>query len=171
MSTINEILLANQASFLLNYNAPKISNSTKKELEALKINPATIQTESQAKKLIQQEKSAKKSEKNKEATPKNQNSSEQSILSELKQLAAKLGVSVSEKEPIENIFADLSSALTSKMVKARMSKDVDETEKYNSIAEQLAMLKGQYDSMQNMQSMLSASMNIMGNVNKISLGL
>lgn len=105
MSSISHI----QAAAISCYKGDELKPSTKMRLEALGIDPATVQTEAQAQILIAQAEAAPRQ--NNSGNQQGGNSSREQLVSEAKELANEVGVSVSSKDTLEDIIENIAEVL------------------------------------------------------------
>ncbi len=114
MSSINNI----QSLGISCYKGDELKPSTKIRLEALGIDPATVQTEAQAQLLIAQAEAAPRQ--NNSGNQQGGNSSREQLVSEAKELANEVGVSVSTKDTLEDIIENIAEVLNAQMPSKRV---------------------------------------------------
>ena len=101
MTSISSINGASAA--VSTYKCDELSSSTKQKLEALGIDPASVTSEAQAQALIAQAE-ATKHQQNSGQQQQGGNSSEQELMSEAKDLASTVGVTVSSNDTLDDII-------------------------------------------------------------------
>ena len=106
ISSINSL----QAGAISTYKTEELSSTTKLKLEALGIDPSTVTTEAQAQTLIAQAEAAKQ-QNNAGQQQQGGNSSEQELLSEAKNLATEVGVTVSSNDSLDDIVDNISKEI------------------------------------------------------------
>jgi len=143
-----------------------LSDSTKRELEALGITATDGMTESEAQAKIaaaQQEENAQNGEEQQG------NSSESEILAEAKTLAAQVGVSVASDAEVSDILDDIGAELEVMLEDAENNPAI--LSQLSSYLSQLTSLDNRYDTLQSSQASLYSAMNMVSTNNKIALGL
>ena len=105
MSSIDHI----HALAIYSYKGDELKPSTKLRLEALGIDPASVQTEAQAQILIAQAEAAPRE--NNSGNRQGGNSSREQLIFEAKELANEVGVSVSSKDTLEDIIENIAEVL------------------------------------------------------------
>lgn len=145
----------------------KLTAATKAALEALGVDTTSILTEAQGQTAL---KSAKaQAEAPQQAQAPHKNSSMAEIKDEAKQLAAKVGVSVSDNDKIDEILTKISAKIES--LKSAAGGDKTKTSEIDGYQAQLESITNSLNSTKSAQSQLSASMNNMAMMNKILLNL
>lgn len=148
----------------------KLSDSTKRKLQALGIDPSSVTSETQAQALIasaqqkQQIQQTKPNDNNKQV-----NSSESELISQAKTLASKMGVSVSSNETLSDILSSLSSKISS--MSAEANGDTTKIQDIKQFQSELFSIQSQYSSVQQSDNNLFSAMNMTANMNKYILGL
>jgi len=173
-STINSISAASSSSENTSVKKSKISDATKRQLEALGIDASNVTSEAQAQSLI----SAKKTEQSfqNSLTGKTQDksdtasqSSESSLISEAKSLAEELGVSVSSDDTFDDITAAISDAIEKLMDKS--GNDPQALQRIQAYKTRLSQLNSQYSDVSTSNSNIYAAMSAQAATNKYMLGL
>ena len=160
MSSINYINL--QCSAVSSYKGEELSNVTKLRLEALGIDPAAINNESQAKLIIAQLEGAQKKN---GYTEQKQGGTEQELLSDAKNLAEHVGVSVSERDSSEDILNNIIKTLKT------MSKDSAKAEFVQDVQDKLIIIAQRVNKIENTQQNIFNKMNMVSISNRLILGL
>lgn len=160
MSSINYINI--QSSAVSSYKGEELSNVTKLRLEALGIDPAVINNESQAKLIIAQLEGAQKKN---GYTEQKQGGTEQELLSDAKNLAEQVGVSVSERDSSEDILNNIIKTLNT------MSKDPAKAEFVQDIQDKLIIIAQRVNKIENTQQNIFNKMNMISISNRLILGL
>ena len=145
----------------------KLTAATKAALEALGIDTSSIITEAQGQAALKSAKTKTEQPQKTQAT--NKNSSMAEIKDEAKQLAAKIGVSVSDNDKIDEILTKISAKIES--LKSAAGGDKTKTSEIDGYQAQLESITNSLNSTKSAQSQLSASMNNMAMMNKILLNL
>lgn len=160
MSSINYINI--QSSAVSSYKGEELSNVTKLRLEALGIDPAVINNESQAKLIIAQLEGAQKKN---GYTEQKQGGTGQELLSDAKNLAEQVGVSVSERDSSEDILNNIIKTLNT------MSKDPAKAEFVQDIQDKLIIIAQRVNKIENTQQNIFNKMNMISISNRLILGL
>ena len=155
MSSISSIS-STQSMAVSAYKSEELSSSTKMKLEALGIDPSSVTSEAQAQQLIAQA----------EAT-KHQQNSQQQLISEAKELAAKVGVTVASDDTLDDITGNIADKIQAMMDTGDPSK-IKAAQEYQS---QLASISDEADSITNTQQNIFNAMNMISVSNKYALGL
>lgn len=148
----------------------KISEATKRKLQALGIDPSSVTSEAQAQTLIasaqqrQQVQQTQQSSNEKKTT-----SSESELISQAKTLASKMGVSVSSNESLSDILSTLSSKISS--MSAQANGDAVKLQEIKQFQSELYSIQSQYSTVQQNDNSLYTAMNMTANMNKYMLGL
>lgn len=143
-----------------------LSESTKRQLEALGIPVTDGMTEAQAQTKIQE---AQRQEAAENGDDEDQNLSETEVLADAKSLATRVGVSYEDDESVTEILDKISEELD-----AMIDEAGENPQEINTILEyyrELTSLDDQYDSIQTAQNSMYAAMNMVSTNNKIALGL
>jgi hypothetical protein len=142
----------------------QLSETTKKRLEALGIDPSTVQTEAQAQILITQAEAAKNQQ---NSSQQGGNSSEQQLMSEAKELATSVGVSVSSSDSLDDIIDKISDQIQVMLNSDDQSK-VSMAQGYQT---QLESISDRVSNVQTTQQNIFNSMDMISVSNKYALGL
>ena len=105
MSSISHV----HALAISSYKGDELKPSTKMRLEALGIDPATVQTEAQAQILIAQAEAAPRQ--NNSGKQQGGHSSREQLVSEAKELASDVGAKVSSQDTLEDIIENIAEVL------------------------------------------------------------
>lgn len=144
-----------------------LSNDTKAKLEALGITATEGMTESEAQAKIaaaEQEQNAQN-----DGGEQQGNSSEAEIMSDVKTLASKIGVSVASDADVSDILDDIAAELEVMLEDAENNPAV--LAQLSTYLSELTSLDDQYQSIQNSQASMYSAMNMISTNNKIALGL
>lgn len=166
MSSISSIS-STQSMAVSTYKSDELSTSTKMKLEALGIDPSSVTSEAQAQQLIAQAEATKHQNNSGQQQEKGGNTSEQALISEAKELAAKVGVSVSTDDTLDDITSNIADQIQVMMDSGDPSK-VKTAQKYQS---ELAAISDQADSISSTQQNIFNAMNMISVSNKYALGL
>lgn len=164
MTSISSINGASAA--VSTYKCDELSSSTKQRLEALGIDPASVTSEAQAQALIAQAE-ATKHQQNSGQQQQGGNSSEQELMSEAKDLASTVGVTVSSNDTLDDIIDNISAGIQVMLNSQNQSK-VSAAQGYQS---QLASISDRADSIQTTQQNIFNAMDMISVSNKYALGL
>ena len=162
ISSINSL----QAGAISTYKTEELSSTTKLKLEALGIDPSTVTTEAQAQTLIAQAEAAKQ-QNNAGQQQQGGNSSEQELLSEAKNLATEVGVTVSSNDSLDDIIDNISKEIQVMLNSGEQSK-VSSAQSYQA---QLASISGRAEAIQSTQQNIFNAMDMISVSNKYALGL
>ena len=162
ISSINSL----QAGAISTYKTEELSSTTKLKLEALGIDPSTVTTEAQAQTLIAQAEAAKQ-QNNAGQQQQGGNSSEQELLSEAKNLATEVGVTVSSNDSLDDIIDNISKEIQVMLNSGDQSK-VSSAQSYQA---QLASISGRAETIQSTQQNLFTAMDMISVSNTYALGL
>ena len=144
-----------------------LSESTKRQLEALGIPVTDGMTEAQAQTKIQEAQRQEAAQNGEQET--GQNLSETEVLADAKSLASRVGVSYDDDETVDEILSKVSDELDAMIEEAG-----ENPQQINTILEyyrELKSLDDQYDNIQPAQNSLYAAINMVSTNNKIALGL
>lgn len=146
----------------------KISDSTKRKLQALGIDPTSVTSEAQAQTLINAAQARQQVQRTtNESSSKNTTcSSESELISKAKSLASQMGVSVSSTESLSDILNKLSSRISA--MSAQQNADTKELQKYQA---EISSIQSEYSSVKQNQNSMFTAMNYTANMNKFVLGL
>lgn len=162
ISSINSL----QAGAISTYKTEELSSTTKLKLEALGIDPSTVTTEAQAQTLIAQAEAAKQ-QNNARQQQQGGNSSEQELLSEAKNLATEVGVTVSSNDSLDDIVDNISKEIQVMLNSGDQSK-ISSAQSYQA---QLASISGRAETIQSTQQNIFNAMDMISVSNKYALGL
>lgn len=162
ISSINNL----QAGAISTYKTEELSSTTKLKLEALGIDPSTVTTEAQAQTLIAQAEAAKQ-QNNAGQQQQGGNSSEQELLSEAKNLATEVGVTVSSNDSLDDIIDNISKEIQVMLNSGDQSK-ISSAQSYQA---QLASISGRAEAIQSTQQNIFNAMDMISVSNKYALGL
>ena len=156
-----------QTSAISSYKTEtELSSSTKLKLEALGIDPSTVTSEAQAQTLIAQAEAAKH-QNNAGQQQQGGNSSEQELLSEAKNLASQVGVTVSSNDSLDTIIDNISKEIQVML----NSGDKSKMATAQGFQTQLASISGRAESIQSTQQNIFNAMDMISVSNKYALGL
>ncbi len=131
-----------------------LSETTRRKLLALGIDPSSVTSESEAKLLIENAQSKRQAvNKTENTNSKTVCTSESELITRAKQLASKIGVTVKENSSIEQILSDLSSKIN------------------RTYQGELDTIRNEYNTVKQNQNSMYAMLNMSANVNKVVLGL
>lgn len=162
ISSINSL----QTGAISTYKTEELSSTTKLKLEALGIDPSTVTTEAQAQTLIAQAEAAKQ-QNNAGQQQQGGNSSEQELLSEAKNLATEVGVTVSSNDSLDDIVDNISKEIQVMLNSGDQSK-ISSAQSYQA---QLASISGRAEAIQSTQQNIFNAMDMISVSNKYALGL
>ena len=162
ISSINSL----QAGAISTHKTEELSSTTKLKLEALGIDPSTVTTEAQAQTLIAQAEAAKQQNNAGQQQP-GGNSSEQELLSEAKNLATEVGVTVSSNDSLDDIVDNISKEIQVMLNSGDQSK-ISSAQSYQA---QLASISGRAEAIQSTQQNIFNAMDMISVSNKYALGL
>ena len=162
ISSINSL----QAGAISTYKTEELSSTTKLKLEALGIDPSTVTTKAQAQTLIAQAEAAKQ-QNNAGQQQQGGNSSEQELLSEAKNLATEVGVTVSSNDSLDDIVDNISKEIQVMLNSGDQSK-ISSAQSYQA---QLASISGRAEAIQSTQQNIFNAMDMISVSNKYALGL
>ena len=136
-------------------NSDGISEQTKRKLIALGIDPRTVTSEAQAQILIQEAIKIRKSSKT--PLPLNICEGEQELISKAKSLALKMGISVSNNLPLDQILKIISDKIDSG--------------NYDEFKPEFASIVDAFNNVKQHENNMYVSMNYNAILNKMMLGL
>lgn len=168
-TSINSVNAGTQAASEVAVKTSSLSDSTKRELEALGITATDGMTETQARQKINAAKNEKEAggEGGEEGGSSNQ--SEAELLSDAKSLAAQVGVSVASDADISEILDDISTELEVMLEEAQNNPNMLSV--ISDYLSELTSLDDQYDNLQSFQTNMYNSMEMTATNNKLALGL
>ena len=165
MSSISSIS-SSQSMALSAYKIEELSTSTKMKLEALGIDPSSVTSEAQAQQLIAQAE-ATKHQQNSEQQQQGGKSSEQELISEAKELASKVGATVSTNDTLDDITGNIAEEIQAMMDTGDPSK-IKAAQQYQS---ELAAISDEANAITNTQQNIFNAMDMISVSNKYALGL
>lgn len=147
-----------------------LSESTKRKLQALGIDPTSVTSETQAQTLIsaaQQRQQVQKT--NNDDTSKNTCSSETELISRAKSLASKMGISVSSNSTLEEMLTSISSKISS--LSSQTNGDHNKIQELKQFQSELSSIQSEYSTVSQNENSMYTAMNMTANMNKYALGL
>lgn len=174
MTNISSTSSVNSSSYSEKYQA-RLSSSTKRQLEALGIDPSTVTSESQALSLIKTKQSDKKfedamvSKTEASQASESQESSETQMIAEAKTLAEQLGVSLNSDATFDEITAAINDAIQKLIDKS--GNDPQALQRAQSYMTQLSELNNRYSSTMSSTNNMYAAINNQAANTKYMLGL
>ena len=166
MTSISSVSNMQTAAISSYKTETELSSSTKLKLEALGIDPSTVTSEAQAQTLIAQAEAAKH-QNNAGQQQQGGNSSEQELLSEAKNLASQVGVTVSSNDSLDTIIDNISKEIQVML----NSGDKSKMATAQGFQTQLASISGRAESIQATQQNIFNAMDMISVSNKYALGL
>lgn len=148
----------------------KISESTKRKLQALGIDYTSVTSETQAQTLISAAQMKQQVQKtNNQDSSKNTCSSESELISRAKSLASQMGVSVSSNESLTEILSSLSAKISS--MSSQAAGDSSKIRDLQRFQSELSSIQSQYSTVQQSENSMYTAMNYTATMNKYALGL
>ena len=166
MTSISSVSNMQTAAISSYKTETELISSTKLKLEALGIDPSTVTSEAQAQTLIAQAEAAKH-QNNAGQQQQGGNSSEQELLSEAKNLASQVGVTVSSNDSLDTIIDNISKEIQVML----NSGDKSKMATAQGFQTQLASISGRAESIQSTQQNIFNAMDMISVSNKYALGL
>lgn len=166
MTSISSVSNMQTAAISSYKTETELSSSTKLKLEALGIDPSTVTSEAQAQTLIAQAEAAKH-QNNAGQQQQGGNSSEQELLSEAKNLASQIGVTVSSNDSLDTIIDNISKEIQVMLNSGDKSK-MATAQGFQTL---LASISGRAESIQSTQQNIFNAMDMISVSNKYALGL
>lgn len=166
MTSISSVSNMQTAAISSYKTETELSSSTKLKLEALGIDPSTVTSEAQAQTLIAQAEVAKH-QNNAGQQQQGGNSSEQELLSEAKNLASQVGVTVSSNDSLDTIIDNISKEIQVIL----NSGDKSKMATAQGFQTQLASISGRAETIQSTQQNIFNAMDMISVSNKYALGL
>ncbi len=163
MTSISSISSA-QSAAISTYKSDELSSTTKQKLEELGIDPSTVTSETQAQVLIAQAEAARQQQNGSQGGG---NSSEQELMSEAKNLASEVGVTVSSTDTLDDIIDNITAQIQVMMESGNQSK-IALAQGYQT---QLASISDRVTSVQITQQNIFNAMDMVSVSNKYALGL
>ena len=147
----------------------KLSEETKRKLQALGIDTTNVTSEAQAQMLITAAQSRQQVQKtdtqNKETTC----SSELELITKAKNLASKMGVSISQNSTMSEILTSLSNKIST--LTFQTENDKTKSNEVQQFRTELTAIENEYSTLTQSQNSIFSAMNISANLNKFMLGL
>lgn len=165
MTSINTIN-STQVAAISTYKQEELSSTTKLRLEALGIDSSSVISEAQAQTLIAQAEAAKQ-QNGAGQQQQGGNSSEQELLAEAKNLAVKVGVTVSSNDSLDTIVDNISKEIQVML----SSEDKSKVLTAEGFQAQLASISGRAEAIQLTQQNIFNAMDMVSVSNKYALGL
>jgi len=159
MSSVENVSSYILGGYSISSKGNSLSEETLRKLEALGIDVASVKSETEAKKLIQQ---AEEEQEQQNST--GDTSKQETLFEKVKSLARKVGLNVSENEDFENVFSKISS-------KIEDLKGDGYGSGYNILQSEYEMLELQYNSEIKGGSSLLSALDILGQSNRMGIGL
>lgn len=144
------------------YEKSNLRKETFNKLKALGIDVSSVSSETEAKKLIVAKEDTKTSEK--EQNVKTNTTEEEALLTDIKNLARKLGITVNSNDKISNIFQDITSnieALSQNTYNPNL----------NIFMSELDILKNKFKNMYSGETALLSAMEMISKVNKAEMNM
>lgn len=170
MTSINSINSTSAAASSLGVSkCNTISEETKKKLEALGLDPSSVTSEAEAQALITAAQEAQSQNNTGSQDKGGGKSSANDILTDTKQLAKEVGVSVADNDKIDDILDNISIKVSKMIAEAQC--DPAKMKPAEDFQSRLSVLIDENESLKtSMQSMFTA-MNMVSISNKLALGL
>lgn len=165
MTSISSISNTQAAAISSYKTETDLSSTTKLKLEALGIDPLSVTSEAQAQTLIAQAEAAK--QQNNTGQQQGGNSSEQELLTEAKNLATRVGVTVSSNDSLDTIVDNISKEIQIML----NSGDKSKVSTAQGFQTQLASISERAEAIQSTQQNIFNTMNMISVSNKYALGL
>lgn len=147
----------------------KLSDETKRKLQALGIDYTNVASEAQAQLLIQSAQSRQQIQKTDNNNQQTTCSSELELISRAKTLASKVGISISQNASMSDILTSLSNKITNLTTKS--SETINKNNEIEQYRTELTTLENEYSNLTQSQNSIFSAMNISANLNKFMLGL
>lgn len=141
-----------------------LTQETLGKLLALGIDISSVSSETEAKKIIEEEEAKKSSDKEEETDKKQNTSEEEALLNDIKNLARKLGITVTNNDKIKNIFDEISEQIED-------IKDNSYNSNLNVFISEYDLLKNQFKNMYSGESSLLNAMDMISKTNKAAFNL
>lgn len=145
-------------------NKTFLSESTISKLKALGINPEEVSSETEAKKIIAEEKAKKKAEKTDNSNETKSTSQEEKLYERIKNLAQKIGINVNQNENINSIFS---------RIEAKFSeiKENSYNSNFNILKSEFEMIKQQFKDITSGESSILSALDMISQNNRSTLGI
>lgn len=150
----------------------KLSEETKRKLQALGIDATNVTSEAQAQMLITAAQSRQQQVQKTDNTSTGQEttcSSELELITKAKTLASKMGVSVSQNSTMTEILTSLSNKIST--LTAQTGNDKTKSNEIQQFRSELSSLENEYSTLTQSQNSIFSAMNMSANLNKLMLGL
>ena len=161
----------NSIGFLGNSgNIPsKLSEELRQKLLALGIDPSSVSSDTEARILIENLLQSQVTTEVKSTKSEDFCCGEQELISRAKNLASKIGLSISNNLTLEEILEKISKKLEEKLENAGNNEKIISLVQY--CGEELAAIEKDYSTVKQNENAMFASMNFNANMNKMMLGL
>ncbi len=149
----------------------KLSEETKRKLQALGIDATNVTSEAQAQMLITAAQSRQQVQKTDNTSTGQETtcSSELELITKAKTLASKMGVSVSQNSTMTEILTSLSNKIST--LTAQTGNDKTKSNEIQQFRSELTSLENEYSTLTQSQNSIFSAMNMSANLNKLMLGL
>lgn len=155
--------------FGVSQSAPNgLSEETKRKLQALGIDPTSVNSETEAQALIATAKQKIEQTKNESSSQNTCCSSECELISRAKHLAEKIGLQTSNNDSLKNLIDKISTKLS---LISNKSQDEQTNDKISNYQNELTSIENEYSQINNNQNSLLTAMNLTANMNKFFLGI
>ena len=157
--------------FINNYGQPhsKLSEELRQKLLALGLDPSCVSSDAEARILIENILQTQITTEVKSTRSENFCAGEQELISRAKNLASKVGLSLSNNLTLEEILERISKAIYEKFEFAKQDEKVISLLK--SCQEELISIENEFYTVKQNENAMFASMNFNGNINRMILGL
>ena len=171
MSAVNTLNSGVSLSGLYAVQTNQLSEATKAKLIALGIDPSTVSSEAEAQALISQVEAMSKTDKARPQTNGTQQttSSEQELMQKARELAEKVGVSLSQNDTLDDMCKKISDKL--EQLSAACVNDTAKMQVLKDYGQQLSDINSKYRTVQTTQEAIFAAMNMVSWNNQIALKL
>ena len=171
MSAVNTLNSGVSLSGLYAVQTNQLSEATKAKLIALGIDPSTVSSEAEAQTLISQVEAMSKTDKARPQTNGTQQttSSEQELMQKARELAEKVGVSLSQNDTLDDMCKKISDKL--EQLSAACTNDTAKMQVLKDYGQQLNNINSKYRTVQSTQEAIFAAMNMVSWNNQIALKL
>jgi hypothetical protein len=144
-----------------------LSEETKRKLKALGIDPTTVTSEAQAKKLIEKAEANSSVKETTKTEDKSVSTSESEVLTKAKNLAQKMGVKLSKNMSIDEILKSISEKISEML----NSEDDGAQELAKGFQQEFSEISNEYTPVKQNQNSMYAMLTQSANINKYMLGL
>ena len=171
MSAVNTLNSGVSLSGLYAVQTNQLSEATKAKLIALGIDPSTVSSEAEAQALISQVEAMSKTDKARPQTNGTQQttSSEQELMQKARELAEKVGVSLSQNDTLDDMCKKISDKI--EQLSAACANDTAKMQVLKDYGAQLSDINSKYRTVQSTQEAIFAAMNMVSWNNQIALKL